>query len=334
MTHDKENKKYSFSFDSLIVNATNIVQGDNVGEIIYNVNFFNVKVDFTYNENYALTSLNIVCDCYTNDPGADMAGAILEADVDLDYNAATGTHTMRETAAPDTYTIQVTQTAGEREEIAMNDGSQYAPTDFDLKYEGNDVTTLDLEVGQFTALNIIGKPEGKFMDFIQKNLKVSVVDADGNKPNGFGVNLQGAEELQIWPNTPGEYTVTLTYGEIVKTVKVNVTGTPLGGAYTFTVDATDNNAWNQIYEFKVEKNGTYTFYLPYGVSVAQFTEVDKDGYPVFEDSDIKFDYGRLGAEEYEGKFSFSVTLRKGTTYKLCFMFRNKGVTYTIGYDKP
>ncbi len=331
--HDKENKKYSFSFDSLIVNELSAEDRINGGETtVYNVNLFEVAVDFTYNDDYALTSLNIKCDCYTNDPGSSMEG-LLEADVDLDYDPVTKTHTKRETAAADTYTFQVAQKEGERAEIALNDGSEYAPTDFDVKYEGADVTTLDLDVGKFTTLNIIGKPEDRFMSFIQNNMVVSVTDAEGNIVNGFA-NLQGAEELQIWPNNAGEYTVTLTYGEIVKTIKVTVTGTPLGGTERFEVLSTDNNAWNQIYEFKAEKNGTYTFYLPYGVGVAEFTEVDRDGYPIFEDSDIKFDYNRLGAESQEGKVSFSVILRQGQTYKLCFMFRTKGVSYTIGYDAP
>ncbi len=332
VVHDKENKNYSFKFDSLIVHETNVAQGDNVGGKIYNVNLFELEVSFTYDDNYSLTQLTVNCDCYTNDPGADMGGNILEADIDLDYDPSTGSYYLRNTAAPDTYTITVTQNTGTRAEIDMKDGSEYTPTAFALENEGTAIETLELAVGGNTTLNLVAMPEGTYLSFVKDKLVVSVTKK-GESTNGLSAIMQGYNELNLYPRAPGNYVITLSCEDVVKTLNVTVTGLELGGTNTFSFTSTDNNAWNQTYEFKAPKQGTYTFYIPYGLGVATYTELDSYGDPLIKDEDIIFDYA-MDALGIEGTISFSKALRKGQTLLICFKCRDRDFEYTIGYDEP
>ncbi len=332
--HDAENNKYTFTFKSTVVNEQETGQGE-VSEVTYNVNYYATEVSFTYNDDYALTSLDIKCDRYTNDPGSmrgeDGRLVIMEEDIDLDYDPLEGKITFRETAAPDTYTYRVTQVAGERGEITLNDGAEFAPEDFEIQQSGVKVENLSIEVGQFTELDIVATPADSYLSFIVNGLQHKVTDTNGSEVSGLRVNLHGADILQITPSVVGDYVIVLNYRDIEKKINVTVTGVPLGGEYTFDIVATDNNAWNQFYTFTAPKTGTYTFYLPYGVSVTTYTGIDSEGDPIYEDSDIIYDFGN-DREGQEGEFSFSgIMLEEGETYKFCFKFRDK-ITYTIGYD--
>ncbi len=337
-THDAENKKYTFTFKSMFVNALKIAQGEKENEYIYNVNYYEADVSFTYNDDYALTSLNIECDRYTNDPGSkDGSGGLvlMEADVDLDYDPLTREITFRETAAADTYTYKVTQVAGTRGEIEINDGAEFAPTDFEVEKDGAKVENLSLNLGQFTELDIVATPVDSYLAFITNDLQHTVTDKNGNVVKGLNVNLHGSNILQLNPSLAGEYVVVLTYRNIEKKINVTVEGKTLGGTHTFEIAAieTNNNYFNQLYTFTATKNGTYTFYLPYGVAVVPYTNINSDGEPIFDDSDIIFDYDNPKAGQVEGEVSFSVMLEAGDKYKLGFKFRDK-ITYTIGYDMP
>ncbi len=88
--HDAENNQYSFSFNVFIVNATHMSDDTTV----YNVNYYEVAVEFVYADDYTLTSMEIECVCYTNDPGGDNSGT-WEEDIDLDYDPETNTVTIR-----------------------------------------------------------------------------------------------------------------------------------------------------------------------------------------------------------------------------------------------
>ncbi len=327
VNHDADANAYSFTFETLKVHETSVGQGDEE-EMVYNVGYFVVEVSFTYNDDYALTSLEINCECYTNDPGADLSGMILEEDIDLDYNPVDGSFSLRSNAAPDTYVITVAQTIGTRAEIEISDGSEYAPSDFELSE-----TEFDIGVGENVSVTITGTPAGKFMSFIKNDLKISVTDKDGNATKGLSANFHGDDIINIYPKAPGEYKITLTYKDIVKVVSITVTGIELGGENKFEFISTDNNAWNQIYEFKAEKTGTYVFYLPYGAAAATFTKVDSEGTPIFEETDVLFDYDNYAGEN-EGGISVEVPARQNQTIKFCFKFRDRDITYTFGYDEP
>ncbi len=330
--HDADANKYTFKFDTLIVHETSVGQGDE-SENVYNVGYFVVEVSFTYTDDYVLTSLDIKCECYTNDPGADMSGTILEADIDLDYDPVTGHFALRTTAAPDTYVIKVTQTVGEKSEIELNDGTEFAPSGFEINKDGAPAGDMTVNVGENFALNLVGTPADTFMSFIKNELVLTVTDEAGNSVKGVDAILHGFDEIDVYPKAPGTYVITLKYKDVVKSIKLEVVGIALGGEKTFNVESTDNNAWNQVYEFKAEANGEYVFYLPYGAGAATFTELDQYDDPLIEDKNIIFDFDNDPADR-EGGVSFTKTLRKGQTFKICFKFKDRGVTYTIGYDEP
>ncbi len=325
-TFDQANRTHSFSFNTLVVHVTSTGQGDEQEEIVvYNANYYEVEVSFTYDADFVLTSLEISCDCYTNDAGEGYG-----ADIDFDYDPATGEIKRKANFVADNYTIKVSQTKGERGEVELNDGSEFAPTDFTLSD-----TNLTLDVGDNTIIKITGTPDGKFMSFIKNEITVKITDKNGNPvTKGISSNLHGYDELHIYPKSAGEYVITLTYKDKVKTVNIKVNGIPLGGEKTFDVVSTNNNAWDQVYIFKATERGTYKFYLPYGVSVATFTRYESDGEtPYVETANIIFDYDNTSSKS-EGSFTFEKNLMSGQTYKLCFKFRDCDVTYTIGYDEP
>ncbi len=327
-SHDAENKAYSFDFKTLIVHETFSSMGEEV-EYYYNANYYEVEVTFTYNDEYALTSLSVSCDCYTND-----AGEGYEADIDFDYDPATGAMIRRDSFVPDNYTITVTQTSGTRVALELKDGSEYAPTDLDVQYNGAAASSLELTIGQNVVLDLVSIPADRFMSFIKNDIVIKVTDKNGNLvTSGFSCFLHGYDELNLIPSAAGEYVVTITCKDIVKTVNIVVEDIEIGGTKTFEVVSTDNNVWNQVYEFKATATGTYTFYLPYGVAATNFSGLDSDGYPIFEAADVIFDYDNA-ASGAEGTSTFTKFLVSGQTYKICFKFRDKGVTYEIGYDEP
>lgn len=143
-----ENKvTFKYNYKTVFVNGTEIVVGDNVGSMVYNVNAFEVEVTFKYTDDYALTNLMILVDCYTNDPGTSDSFGFLYPDVDIDYDPDTDTFTFVEYTqdadgnwvstptdkrTPDTYVINVTQTVGERTAENPHPQSEFVPDSFDL----------------------------------------------------------------------------------------------------------------------------------------------------------------------------------------------------------
>lgn len=143
-----ENKvTFKYNYKTLFANEHNIAIGDNAGKSIFNVNFFEVEVTFKYSDDYALTDLMILVDCYTNDPGTAAGFGFLYPDVDIEYDPDTDTFTFIEYTqdadgnwvanptdkrTPDTYVINVTQTLGDRTEENPHPQSEFVPESFDL----------------------------------------------------------------------------------------------------------------------------------------------------------------------------------------------------------
>jgi hypothetical protein len=167
VTPDNAENKVSFkySYKTAFVNESNVsgAQGEALEDgKVYNVSYFEVEVIFTYSDDFALTSLNIVVDCYTNDPGSvtiDGETVLLYDDVDIQYNPETGditfveyvrdengggTFVPTEKRTPDTYVINVTQTVGKRTEENPNPQSKFVPDSFDL------FLTIDEKTGELS----------------------------------------------------------------------------------------------------------------------------------------------------------------------------------------
>lgn len=87
---------FKYNYKTVIINESKIAVGDETtpaGSMVYNVNQFEVEVTFTYSDDFALTSLMIAVDCYTNDPGTADGVGFLYDDVDISYDPETDTVT-------------------------------------------------------------------------------------------------------------------------------------------------------------------------------------------------------------------------------------------------
>ena len=313
VSHDAENNKYAFSFNSLIIN-TDTAEGE--GD---SVRYYETTVTFGYSDNYELTSLTIKCDAYTNDAGTNTG----EADVDYDYDQATQTITMRDTAEPDTYTFSVTQTVGERTYVHDKDISVYLPKGFNFEVENGATLTYDaLEsviipfeadpVESFEMVKANGMVDAKLICNSGDSSSFAFIDIDPN----------GDKSIFIENIAVGEYTLNFYYlNEIVWSASINVTAPIVVGDYVSVV-ITDNNTFEgQLVEFEAPASGTYTFNIPAG-----FGAVDKE----------EWDYGGFDMSVYVDPYfnpnggSFSVDIAKGDTYAFYISAPTKG-THTITY---
>ena len=308
VTRDKENRTYTFSFDILIIN-TDTAEGEDDG-----VDYYEVEVSFGYSEDYILTALDIVCDCYTNSLDD-------EAEHDYVYDQATKTITMKDGAKADTYTFSVVQTAGTREAIVMEDAEQYIPTDVTIYEDAEhtkEATSLTVVLGtepDSIPVFYVGCPEGTFISFVKDAASVSV------DREGLTASLVG-DIIQFYPSVAGTYVITLSFGNVSKSVTVVIEDVDLAGDNTFKVEITDTYAWVDLYTFTATESGTYTFHLPYGVGAWEQKSCDDLS------GDPWVDYQVTG---YEGSGSFSVDIAKGDSCSFYVSARTKG-TYTIGYD--
>lgn len=196
-----ENKvTFKYNYTTAFINEHNIVIGDNAGSVIYNVNYFNVEVTFKYTDDYALTDLMILVDCYTNDPGTADGYGFLYPDVDIEYDPETGDVTFVEYVqdengnwvaiptdkrTPDTYVINVTQTIGERTEENPYPKSKFVPESFELYMTRDEETNelSDMYDGKLMTVSVrdilnfyVGKcmPEGTSIHFAQDSVSFKV----------------------------------------------------------------------------------------------------------------------------------------------------------------
>lgn len=318
---NKENRTVKFTYSILIIN-TDTGEGEEDG-----VAYYEVEVGFGYSEDYILTSLNIVCDCYTN-------SLENEDENDYTYDQATQDITMKDGAKADTYTFTVTQTAGDRSAIDMEAAEDYIPESFEL-YATNDMANALTAITVplvFDPMNpapdvAVVCPEGTFIKFVKDALEISVTK-NGAASSGLGVYLVG-EVLQLLPNAAGEYTVTVTLGDFSKSFNVTVEGKSGGnddpaGEHSFEFTGTDNNTFDgQLYNFVAPESGTYTFFIPAGCGA-----FDAEAY----------DSGSFSAMPYvdpvlspEGGY-FTVTIAKDDTYSFYIMVPTKNEPYTITYN--
>ena len=310
VNHDANANTYAFSYDILVIN-TDTAEGEEDG-----VGYFEVEVAFSYADDYTLKSLDVKVDCYTN---------TLEdsKEHDFTYDQETQTITMKADASADTYTFKVTQTVGVRGEIALEDGSTFAPTDFDLYIDedcANKAENLSLTVGNNDTNLYIGcEPVGTFPSFITKNLDIVVKDSNGNVSVGVLLSITG-DVIYVLPMQPGEYVVTFTALGQTKTINASVSGEALPGANKFQVVGTTTYEWADSYTFTADKSGTYTFYAPYGLGI--WLESDFDRVPPKIDP----------SDPYNNATSFSVSLRKDATLTFYYLVYVKDVPYFIGYD--
>lgn len=231
--HEEGTNAYKFTFNSTIVNTTSTTIG-----IVINVNYFEVEVEFSYDDNYSLTNLSIVCDCYTSDAGAkavtneetgETEYVTDDANVDFTYDSTTGKITMKPGALADTYTFVVEQTVGERTFVNEYNKAYFAPKGF-LVYADEECTTLcpdtvTVSVGEYARFYLQDSEGQKFTTATSEGLEWTTSDESGLScqfaiGNAFSF---ATSHVKFLAKTAGTYTVTLSYQGVTKTFTVIVT---------------------------------------------------------------------------------------------------------------
>jgi hypothetical protein len=367
---DTEQNKVIFNYDykTVLLNASDIAVGEMAGQTVYNVNYFEVEVSFSYNDDYALTELWISCDCYTNDPGTSDVHGFLEQDVDLDYDPDTDEFTLRENALADNYTIHATQTVGERTEENPNPRSNFVPTSFEIfltknpTYDSNgleqgyalaDKLSGDVfcDIGDVVNLYISGyKPENTSLHFIADWVSyklykdgelvenpddylnptaVAVFTFSGDLRSFFVIPREdGTYKLEIYAMDKKMGEVTIQAG-VVSEDNLNLKDNE------FAAKVTEAFEWSNEITFTATKAGKYYFYLPVGVGV-----IDADGYdaaektPETDDGPAPYyDYQLLDNRNPDGSYkagTFTLDLEAGQTIRFYVNAAKRG-TYVISY---
>ena len=303
----------AFSYNVLTINTdTAAGEGDNV-------NYYVVSVSFSYTDDYTLVDLDINVDCYTNT--LDDAN-----EHDFSYNQATKTITLYANASADTYNFKVTQTSGDREAIALEDGTKFTPADFELytdKALTQQVASMDLLIGDNSKVLYFGcAPEGTYVRFLSGKLQFVVKDERDNLSQGVQVFLQG-EEICIIPVMGGNYVVTVEYNGHVKSFEIKVNAAEIGGAYSFDVVIEDSHTWDTLYTFTAETKGTYTFYLPANFGICEKGAYESNGNPIVDPGGLSYDS--------TAPHSYTIVLWPGESFNFYCKGLAKG-TYTVGYD--
>ena len=367
---ENENKvTFKYDYKTVLLNASDITYGELAGTTVYNVNYFEVEVSFCYNEDFALTELWISCDCYTNDAGALPNGEANEADIDLDYDPATGEFTMRENALADNYEIHVTQTVGEKTEENPYPQSMFVPESFSIYLtkeptydsEGleNGYTLLDklsgkisVDTGDIVHLYISDySPSTASLHFIAEHVTFKLYKN--------GVEVQNPEDYEnqtavamftyagdlrsffVVPKTDGAYKLEIfVMGE--KKAEVDINAGAVDEEYIdydknkeFVAKVTEAFEWTNVVEFTATDAGTYKFLLPVG-----FGLIDADSHDVAMSTEatddtgiIYYDFQDLANRNPDGSYiagSFTIYLEAGETIRFYANAAKKG-NYIIGF---
>ena len=312
----EEDRKVTFKYEykTVFVNHTDVTDvetGDKAE--VYNVNYFIVDVSFCYDDSFVLTELWISCDCYTNDAGALPDGSPNEADIDLDYDPATGEFTLRENAIADNYTVYCTQQAGERTEENPNPQSKFVPTSFNmyltkeliLDEKGNDIDyvlknkvdgritaklydIVTLYISDYTpesaSLHFIAE-QVSFKLFLKEMYKEEYEVFDPTNPDNTTAccDFTYAGELRnffLIPKVDGVYRLEIyVMGEKMAEATVNAGLVESGEvehdpSKEFVATVFEAFEWTNELSFTATKSGTYYFYLPVGFGLVNADEQD------------------------------------------------------------
>jgi hypothetical protein len=326
---DDENNKYDFSFGALVVDKTTS-GGVDLHE--YSAYYYEVKVSFTYADDYTLTSLDVECNCYTSDDTLKYPDGTL-AQPDFDYNYETGEFTMRDVTNPAKYTYSVIQTVGTRGEIQLNDGSEFIPDGYVIYADADHTAampeSLTISITDMSQVLYLAPSSNGFMSFLVFDFDITVTDKDGNPAPGLQVVVYGYDEIWFMPLGAGEYVVTFEALGQTETIDVTVEAPEVMGENFITVEVLDSYSWSDgwtdegvWYEFKPEDGayGVYTFYLPANFGIAEINQWENNHIP--------------NADYYDDEHrTVTVTIRPGQVFRFYFAATVAG-TYTIGYDAP
>ena len=332
--YDSETGRYSFSYSYYTVNTT--MSGGEIENT--QVELYGVAVEFSIDENYVINAAEFAVSVWRN----------WEADNDLDYNAATGEITLKDTANPSIYAYVVGQNSGERSFTTFYPKASLMPVDFELFYVtstayDNDGAmyvaseelidgTLTLKKDEYVRLHL-GEliPSSALASFLDiSDFEITYL----NKDSGAAGILWKDEDF-LRPSfsgymncitfkvaDAGEYTVTIRFGNVTKVIDITVPGEPPLVVPENTADAmyvvtTDTFAWEDVYIFTAPESGTYTFTLPAGLGMWGSKSASPE-YDPFEPT------GTLTEQKVTKK------LAKGESFEFSVGAPTKGVVWKIG----
>ena len=335
--YDAETGKYTFSFTFFTVNKVEGSTGmGGSGEDVksYHVEYFDVDVEFTVNDDFVIDVATFTIESYRNLEGVDN---------DISYDPETNTVTFLPGANATSYKYEVAQTSGERTYSSIYPKASLVPQGFELGIGTPIVDSETLSVIGFKDVesfgDVITLTEKKYLRLALTNpypvtssfvfLDTSDVEITwvNNDPDSTGsmstlsptYNWQ-SQSIAFMPKDNGEYTLTVKIGEVTKSFKVVITeptvNVPEDTANTKYVQVTDTFGWEDEYAFTATEAGTYTFTIPAGLGLW----INDDAAPAVD----PFDPNYLGQA-----VNYDVKLAAGETLSFAVGSESKGV-YAIG----
>lgn len=361
-TNTEDNKvTFAYDYNTIFINETDIAVGEM--DVVYNANYFEVEVTFTYTDDYALTSLEIYVDCYTNDPGTSQTDGFLYDDVDIQYDPETGEFTfvkynhetqeydIVEKSTPDTYVINVTQTVGERAAENPHPKEKFIPSNFDLYLNIAEDGTLSNKLKgdiSITAGEIVNfyvgdcTPDGTSIHFVADlvNFKLykdgALIENAEDYLNSTAVAMftfgGSQRSFFVVPKVDGTYKFEVYIGDkLIKSVNIYAGIVNIEDIVTkdneFAVVVTEAYEWTNEVSFTATESGTYYFNLPAGVGMIDADGFDQAGLtPETDDGpEPYFDYNN--AKDPNGGYipgSFHIDLEAGQTIRFYVNSVKKG----------
>ena len=292
--YDAETGKYSFAYTYYSVNATTIA-----GELYtIELELYNVDVSFTINDDMIIDMADFSVEVYRD----------YENDSDLNYTyedhgegnfTITSDVTLKDTANPTLYKYSVAQSAGERTFTTPYPRYSLIPTSFEFslvtEYDFPDAFDFQL-IAEEPIGDTLTLDEGTYAYFHLGNLlpvtaSSKFINSDdftysfvNNDPNATGKAWYDSDSiingysayiscLKLKLRDPGEYTVTIGFGNLTKVFTLTIVGEPepeLGedSATLVNVATTDTYTWDvDLYSYTAAEEGTYVFTLPAGLGL-------------------------------------------------------------------
>lgn len=304
---DEETGRYEFAYTYYSVNAKKQSEaGDNPGAWMVELELYNVAVTFSINDEMIIDQADFYVEVYRD----------YENDSDLEYTFNEETEDvedlkLKDTANPSLYVYSVAQTAGERTFTSPYPRESLIPTSFEFSYVteydfpdafdfqliseepiGDSLTLQEGTYAYFHLGDILPKTAStKFLN--SSDFTYSFVNKDPNSTasawyssdsilNGYSAYISC---LKLKLRDPGEYTVTITFGNLTKTFDLIIEGKQapeLGedDANNVYVATTDTYAWGvDLYTYTAEVSGTYTFTIPANLGFQTKESYDANGNP-------------------------------------------------------
>ena len=306
-SYDATTGEYKIAFNYLDVNATHM--SDDTTE--YQAYYYQVAIRFTVDANAVINFAEFSVMSYRN----------WEGDEDISYDPTTNKITFLDSANPTVYSYSVSQRSGDRTYTTIYPKTSLVPTDFELSY----VTEIvDGEYGEKIIVSeelLEDKDEDGVLDlelteesYVYVHLtnlvpvtaiasaldigdfSVTFVNNDSTSTGALWLNQEEkapgfssyTDCITFFAEDAGEYTVTITFGNITKTVNVTVAARQVAPVdpvedNEFVVETTDTYVYEDEHTFIATKGeGKYTFTLPPFLGIQSKEAKDAERTPEYD----------------------------------------------------